>query len=269
MTLQDTGSQPTPLPSFKYDWTGNDIEGIHALAGIVYGYVSPSLDVVARLNDSVNRLVQAASWQGQAAEAFRNTWEMDSVEATAFTDLMNSGGDIFDALALKLAWIQNSWENLDPDPGKAYKMGLKTSQEQIKQAVDTAAQDLNDLSASRVAAAARRAINDEIIPGSQQKTLENEFRVSLGLLPTPAGASKPGPGIDTEILGSHTFQDLTGGGSLGLTVGGIIGGAAGMLGGPFAEITVPAGTLTGSGVGVVVGGTIGGIWGLGEDLHIW
>jgi uncharacterized protein YukE len=104
--------QTTMLPPFKYDWTSNDIQGIHALAATVYGYVPPSLDVVDSLNDSVNELVQAVGWQGQAADVFRSAWEKDSTEAVSYTGMMNSGGDIFDSLAVKLAGFRtggNRW----------------------------------------------------------------------------------------------------------------------------------------------------------------
>lgn len=259
----------TPLPPFRYDWTGNDIKAIHALADTVYGYVSPSLAVVSKLDDSVNALVQAAGWQGQAAQTFKNVWERDSAEAVALTGLMNSGGEVFDSLALKLAWIQVEWENLDPDPQKAHATGRAAAQAQIARAVNTAAQDLYSLSADKIASVARQAINDGTISAAQRETLDSTLRVSLGGLPQRPSSRKPEPATDTQFFGSHTVKDAGAGAGFGTLVGGLVGGGIGLLGGPFAEVTVAIGYGTGTGIGLVVGGTLGGIWGLGEDLHIW
>lgn len=262
-------NQPTPLPSFHYNWTGNDIKGLHALADTVYGYVRPSLDVVKKLDGSVNELVHAASWQGQTAEIFKKAWERDSEEAVVLTRLMERAGEIFDSLALRLAWIQNAWEKVDPDPQKAFEMGRESAEAQIAEAVNSAKRDLNSLSGGKLASTARRDIKDGTIPAAQQKVLENELRVSGGGPQQRPNSGKPGPSIDTRIFGSHTVKDATGGGTVGGIVGGVVGGVVGFLGGPFAEITIPAGIAAGGGIGGLIGGVGGGIWGLGEDTHIW
>ncbi|MBO0805401.1 MAG: WXG100 family type VII secretion target [Nocardiopsaceae bacterium] len=222
-----------------------------------------------RLNDSVDALVHAAGWQGQAAEAFKNAWELDSAEAVALVKLMDSGGDILDSLALKLAWIQNEWESLDPDPQKAYKKGRESAKAKIAQAVDTAVQDLNGLSGGKLASIARRDIKDGTIPAAQRKTLDNWLRDSLGGLPQRPSSGKPGPGTDTRISKSHTEKDATVGGLFGGMVGTAVGGALGLLGGPFDPITVPTGVGVGGSIGTLVGGAIGSLWGIGEDLHFW
>lgn len=265
MSGQSAGRQPTPLPPLRYDWTGNDIDGIHALAGTVYGYVPPSLDVVNKLNGSVDELMRAVGWQGQAAESFRNAWERDSAEAVALTGLIDNGGEILDTLALELAWIQNEWESLDPDPQKAREMGRDSAQAKIAQALATAAQDLNSLSANKIASAARQDIQDGTIPAADRKALEDVLTLSLGTVPQ----QQSGPATDTRFFNSHTMKDAMGGTGFGTFVGTLVGGGIGLLGGPFAAVTIPAGALAGGTIGGAVGGTLGGLWGLGEDLHFW
>lgn len=265
---QQPAQQTTPLPSFRYDWTGNDIRGIHALAATVYGYVPPSLGVVDKLNASVNRLVRAAGWQGLAAQRFRSVWEKNSAEAVTYCGLMNSGGEILDNLAVRLAWIQNWWESRDPDPDVAYKKGLAAAQAQIKEAVDGTAKALNGLSANKLAPAAAGYIKDGTISAADEKFLQNALRISLGS-PSPKDTSRPGPGIDQDILNSRTVIDAAGFGGVGASVGTLVGGGLGLLGGPFAEITVPVGAGAGAIIGGSIGFVTGAVWGLGEDLHFW
>lgn len=262
-------AQVTPLPPFRYNWTGNDINGLQRLAATVYGYVPPSLAVADKLDRAVDDLVHAAGWQGAAAAQFRGAWLRDSAETRQYTKLMNAGGAIFDKVSVELAWIQNWWESLDPLPAKAYEKGRASALSRIKAATDAAAAALNDLSAHQLAPAARHFIDDPTISPSSVPVLRNSLRVSLGGLPQPRAKASPGKPLDQTILGSHTVTDLVGFGGAGAGVGGAIGGGIGLLGGPFAEISVPVGAGVGGAIGGFVGGVVGGIWGAGEDIGIW
>lgn len=276
--------QPTPLPPFKNDWTESDIRGLSELAGTLFGYVPRSQAVIDALDHSVDQIVHDAGWQGNAAQKFRGAWEKNAEDAAAFNSTIGRAADIIDALAVRLGWIQ-VWrekqaltlreaqargEHLKGDEGRRVTEQAKGW---VKEAQRKAADELTALDSGAFTPAMRAYLHDPQI--ADQKQVGTAFSQVQNLLkdandrlhpPEHKGSST---GLDDRILNTHAVKDMTGFAGAAGAVGAIGGAAVGLLGGPFAEVTIPAGAGVGATVGGVVGGTAGAIWGLGEDFHIW
>ncbi|MGF1427217.1 hypothetical protein [Kitasatospora sp. LaBMicrA B282] len=104
------GKSPSALPSFATDWIGGDIHGLSALAGTLYGYQPQIEEASTFLDNSVNKIAHDAGWSGDAASAFKQAWETDSMAATALAGIISSTGDIVDTLAVDLATIESALE---------------------------------------------------------------------------------------------------------------------------------------------------------------
>jgi uncharacterized protein YukE len=111
-----TATLPTksllPLASFAHEWVGGDIHGLAAFAGTLYGYVPEMQDVVTALNNKVGQIVADAGWQGKAASAFTNNWEVISAQVNAVGLVVIQTGSIVDQLAQNLSKIENVLENV-------------------------------------------------------------------------------------------------------------------------------------------------------------
>lgn len=266
MTSPHSARQPMALPPTQFDWTNCNFRMLSELAGSFYGMIPPSLDVVDALNNSADRIVSDASWQGDAADKFKAAWKKNATDAQAFTDTVNAIGAVIDQLAIELAWIQNWWEQqaayaeatMSKDPQKIRTFGEKCAQQathKVKEVQEKAAKALTGIHGDKIAATLNSYAHDPEIPAGDLKTFNHRMKANLKDFNHVHGSLFPGGGSGTDdtILDSHTFKDATG--------GAFIGGTLGLLGGPFEPITVPGGTATGT--------VIGGLWGLGEDFHLW
>ncbi|MFI2203170.1 WXG100 family type VII secretion target [Streptomyces sp. NPDC020192] len=92
-------------------WVGGDIGGLRTMAE-TYKNAKDKLDgIVKPLSRAVDKLVDDASWKGDAAEAFRGKWNEDAVAAGGFAELVHAAGDILETLADALSTCETSLQN--------------------------------------------------------------------------------------------------------------------------------------------------------------
>lgn len=92
-------------------WVGGDIGGLRTMAE-TYKNAKDKLDgVVKPLGRAVDKLVDDASWKGDAAEAFRAKWSEDAVAAGGFAELVHAAGGILETLANALSTCDSSLKN--------------------------------------------------------------------------------------------------------------------------------------------------------------
>jgi uncharacterized protein YukE len=116
--------QPSSLPGFAHNWIGGDPHGLAGLADTLYGYQPEIEDVTTTLNGKVGQLVTDAGWSGDAADAFRDHWEGDSLSAQALATVIESVGDVVDHLAVSLAQLESG---LETAADEARKQGAPVS----------------------------------------------------------------------------------------------------------------------------------------------
>jgi uncharacterized protein YukE len=94
-------------------WVGGDIGGLHTMA-TTYKNAKDKLDgVVKPLSRSVDKLVDDATWTGEAADEFRKQWTEDALTAGAFAELVHKAGDILGTLADALSTCEKSLHNAE------------------------------------------------------------------------------------------------------------------------------------------------------------
>ncbi|GCB45602.1 WXG100 family type VII secretion target [Streptomyces sp. NL15-2K] len=94
-------------------WVGGDIGGLRTMAE-TYKNAKPKLDdVVHPLSRAVDRLVDDASWKGEAAETFRAAWSQDALTAGAFASLVHDAGDILSDLTDALTTCETALQNAE------------------------------------------------------------------------------------------------------------------------------------------------------------
>jgi uncharacterized protein YukE len=103
--------QPSALVGFAHDWIGGDIHALSGLVGTLYGYIPEMDDVTTTLTNKVGTLVNDAGWSGDAAEAFRDNWDTDSLGAQALASVIESVGEVVDGLAVQLANLESGLES--------------------------------------------------------------------------------------------------------------------------------------------------------------
>lgn len=106
------------LVGFAHNWIGGNPHGLSGLAGTLYGYQPEIDDVTTTLNGKVGNLVNDAGWSGDAAEAFRESWEGDSLGAQALSSVIESAGDVVNQLAVVLANLESGLEAAADEAGK-------------------------------------------------------------------------------------------------------------------------------------------------------
>lgn len=98
------------LAPFAYDWVGGDIHGLQMLGEQCSGAVSELNSVDQALSRKVAAVVDAGSWEGSAANAFRSAWDADSKAAAQLAQAWNQIGTIAGNLAADLATLENALE---------------------------------------------------------------------------------------------------------------------------------------------------------------
>ncbi|HEX3646946.1 MAG TPA: hypothetical protein VHV49_00885, partial [Pseudonocardiaceae bacterium] len=98
------------LVGFAHNWIPGNPHALSGLAGALYGYQPEIDDVTTTLNGRVGNLVHDAGWSGDAAEAFRDSWDGDSLAAQALSSVIESAGDVVDRLAVVLAKLEAGLE---------------------------------------------------------------------------------------------------------------------------------------------------------------
>ncbi|MFC9928055.1 WXG100 family type VII secretion target [Streptomyces sp. NPDC127190] len=94
-------------------WVGGDIGGLRTMAE-TYKNAKDKLDGVVRpIGSAVDKLVDDASWKGEAAEAFRAKWSEDALAAGGFAELVHAAGEILQTLADALATCEASLQNAE------------------------------------------------------------------------------------------------------------------------------------------------------------
>ncbi|MDQ1046510.1 WXG100 family type VII secretion target [Streptomyces sp. V4I2] len=94
-------------------WVGGDIGGLRTMAETYKNAQRKLDDVVQPLGRAVERLVDDASWKGEAAETFRATWSEDAMAAGAFASLVHSAGAIVSDLADALSTCETALQNAE------------------------------------------------------------------------------------------------------------------------------------------------------------
>lgn len=106
-----TAERPTPLPPFAADWVGGDIQGLHDLATMMYGYLPEIADVTAALDREVAQLTGGdPAWHGPAAAAFTAAWRRDAGAAQELAAVITQAARVIDDLAVELALIEKALE---------------------------------------------------------------------------------------------------------------------------------------------------------------
>ncbi|AKJ09700.1 hypothetical protein ABB07_06595 [Streptomyces incarnatus] len=92
-------------------WVGGDIGGLRTMAD-TYKNAKDKLDgIVKPLSSAVDKLVDDASWKGEAASTFRGKWSEDAVAAGGFAELVHATGGILETLANALSTCETSLQN--------------------------------------------------------------------------------------------------------------------------------------------------------------
>ncbi|MBV9023993.1 MAG: WXG100 family type VII secretion target [Streptomycetaceae bacterium] len=85
---------------------GGDTVGIRALAKSIDGYRSSVQTVHTTLDQAADHLIHDAGWHGDAAEAFREKWEIDAAAAAALDGVLEVFSSALDNLATGLEEAQ-------------------------------------------------------------------------------------------------------------------------------------------------------------------
>ncbi|KOU55233.1 hypothetical protein ADK57_45100 [Streptomyces sp. MMG1533] len=116
-------------------WVGGDIGGLRTMAETYKNAKQKLDDVVQPLAKAVDRLVDDASWKGEAAETFRATWSEDALAAGAFASLVHSAGDILATLVDALSACETALQNAEH---VATRKGVSMADRGIPQTIATA-----------------------------------------------------------------------------------------------------------------------------------
>ncbi|WEO94393.1 WXG100 family type VII secretion target [Streptomyces sp. FXJ1.172] len=93
------------------NWVGGDIGGLRTMAE-TYKNAKDKLDgVVKPLSHAVDKLVDDASWKGDASSTFRARWDEDAVAAGALAELVHAAGTILETLANALSTCDAALKN--------------------------------------------------------------------------------------------------------------------------------------------------------------
>jgi hypothetical protein len=104
MTRQRSAS---PLATSAECWVDGDIDGLQALAGVLYSHAFQITDVMAVLEQQVSRLT-GRGWP--AGSMVASSWRRASATAEALAAVIVQTAAIVDGLAAELAMIQNALE---------------------------------------------------------------------------------------------------------------------------------------------------------------
>ncbi|GAB3986971.1 hypothetical protein GCM10029978_103810 [Actinoallomurus acanthiterrae] len=288
-------SGPSQLPSISYNWIGGDINGLSNLACTLYEYPSKSGQVVSRLDGTVNRLTGEV-WAGQAANSFKASFGLDASDARWHSGVAVAVAGVVDQLAVRLATIQSILERQASQGVQAGYIKIDNTgritpitgpntntsamSKFFRDFVKSVDRGRNQARAARKSAAAQLAPHYKALIAGITKYSKPMSQDPNGLLTSDQVAK-----LNSDIGGlqsdyraadgalhahskSHSAKNAVAGGGIGGTIGTgtglLIGGTVGLLGGPFAEVTVPAGAAAGAGigqgVGTVVGGVVGWLW---------
>ncbi|MEV6052853.1 hypothetical protein [Streptomyces sp. NPDC052107] len=149
-------------------WIGGDIGGLRTMAE-TYKNAKDKLDgVVKPLGGAVDKLVDDASWKGEAAESFRAKWSEDALAAGGFAELVHAAGEILDTLAGALSTCESSLQNAQHiAAGKGVSTDAKGAPLPVMTANPPSADDQKTISAMNEYATAR----DEILHTAQHARL--------------------------------------------------------------------------------------------------
>ncbi|MEU9986790.1 hypothetical protein AB0E10_08280 [Streptomyces sp. NPDC048045] len=140
-------------------WVGGDIGGLRTMAE-TYKNAKDKLDgVVKPLSGAVEKLVDDAGWQGEAAESFRAKWSEDALAAGGFAELVHAAGEILDTLASALSTCETSLQNAQHiAAGKGVVTDPKGAPQPIMTADPPSADDQKTISAMNEYNTARNEI---------------------------------------------------------------------------------------------------------------
>jgi uncharacterized protein YukE/ribosomal protein L18 len=140
-------------------WVGGDIGGLRTMAETYKNAQAKLDDVVRPLGRAVDGLVSDATWKGEAAETFRNTWSEDALAAGAFASLVHSAGDILSDLVDALTTCETALQNAEHTAvRKGVGMGDKGAPLAIVTANPPSADDQKTISAMNEYATVRKQI---------------------------------------------------------------------------------------------------------------
>ncbi|MGN5380901.1 WXG100 family type VII secretion target [Streptomyces lasalocidi] len=92
-------------------WVGGDIGGLRTMAE-TYKNAKDKLDgIVKPLSNAVDKLVDDASWKGEAAAKFRDKWSEDALAAGGLAELIHATGEILETLANALSTCETALHN--------------------------------------------------------------------------------------------------------------------------------------------------------------
>jgi uncharacterized protein YukE len=169
-------------------WVGGDIGGLRTMAETYKGAKDKLDDVVTPLTRSVERLVDDASWKGEAAESFRAKWSEDALTAGAFAGLVHDAGDILSDLADALSSCETALQNAEHVAARqGVAIGDKGVPQQIMTANPPSADDQKTISAMNDYAKVRT----EILHTAQHARLLAADKLS-GLYAQVTGPVSPG-----------------------------------------------------------------------------
>jgi uncharacterized protein YukE len=101
--------------AFTRNWIGGDIGAIAALASRLEGYPGQIRGIIEPIGQRVDGLVHDAGWFGDAAGAFRQTWEVEAKGAVALVEVLATVGSVLRGLAGTLGEIEGALERAAED----------------------------------------------------------------------------------------------------------------------------------------------------------